>query len=129
MFFLSGGDQCLRNPCGDNAKCRDIQGGFKCTCVPGCTGDPYRGCLCQGPQTDFCRDKHCGVNAACRVVNNREPECYCPNNYPSGNPYIECKEFQTLITKFFNRNDSEVGKLICIMQVFDQVHVANIIHF
>jgi hypothetical protein len=69
------------------------------------------------------------VNAACRVVNNREPECYCPNNYPSGNPYIECKEFQTLITKFFNRNDSEVGKLICIMQVFDQVHVANIIHF
>lgn len=91
MFLLSGGDQCLRNPCGDNAKCRDTQGGFECTCVSGCTGDPYRGCLCQGPQTDLCRDKHCGVNAACRVVNNRDPECYCPSNYPAGNPYIECK--------------------------------------
>lgn len=92
MVILSGADQCLRNPCGDNAKCRDTQGGFECTCVSGCTGDPYRGCLCLGPQTDLCRDKHCGVNAACRVVNNRDPECYCPNNYPAGNPYIECKK-------------------------------------
>ena len=96
MFLLSGGDQCLRNPCGDNAKCRDTQGGFECTCVSGCTGDPYRGCLCQGPQTDLCRDKHCGVNAACRVVNNRDPECYCPSNYPAGNPYIECKNLWLL---------------------------------
>lgn len=96
--LLSGGDQCLRNPCGDNAKCRDTQGGFECTCVSGCTGDPYRGCLCQGPPTDLCRDKHCGVHAACRVVNGRDPECYCPSDYPAGNPYIECKKLWILST-------------------------------
>ncbi|CAG2055426.1 unnamed protein product, partial [Timema podura] len=86
-----GGDQCLRNPCGENTRCRDLPGGgFECSCAPGCAGDANRGCLCGGTLKDLCRDKKCGVNAVCLIESNGQPECHCPPDYPAGNPYREC---------------------------------------
>ncbi|KAJ8890120.1 hypothetical protein PR048_009627 [Dryococelus australis] len=72
-------EACLRNPCGENAKCRDTGGaGYECTCMTGCSGDAYQGCVC-----DKCQDKECGVNAACRMTSGGQSECYCPSQYPA----------------------------------------------
>lgn len=88
-----GGDAaCLKNPCGDNARCRDLsEGNYECSCAPNCIGDPHKGCLCDAKLINLCKDKQCGVNAACRITSLQEAECHCPDNYPSGDPYIECK--------------------------------------
>lgn len=90
---------CARNPCGDNARCRDVVGGFECSCAPGCVGDPRKGCICGDHLMNVCANKQCGKNAACRVLNHDEPECYCPPEYPNGDPYSSCK-----IAIFFRLN-------------------------
>lgn len=85
---------CSRHPCGANTRCRDFIGGHECTCLPGCVGDdPRRGCVCSGDRVNICSEQPCGTNAACRVLNENEPECYCPPEYPNGDPYRECKFF------------------------------------
>lgn len=88
---ISRSDECVRNPCGENSRCRDIPGGFECSCAPGCIGDPYRGCVCEGQLSNLCRNKQCGVNAGCRVVNNKDAQCYCPPKYPVGDPLVDCE--------------------------------------
>lgn len=82
---------CLKNPCGENARCRELPGGYECSCAPGCIGDPRKGCVCDGQQVNICHNQPCGINALCRVRNHDEPECYCPSEYPSGDPYTECE--------------------------------------
>lgn len=85
-------EECLKNPCGPNAKCKEKEdGGFECVCASGCVGDAYRGCVCEGELINLCTNKLCGVGAQCRVVNGKEAQCYCPSNTPSGDPTIECK--------------------------------------
>lgn len=87
----SGGAACLKNPCGENARCRDFnEGGFECSCPPNCIGDPTKKCICEIKLVNLCKEKHCGINAACRIL-NQKAECYCPDNFPSGDPFIECK--------------------------------------
>lgn len=86
-----GNEECLKNPCGKNTKCRDLEAGFECTCLPGCIGDPYRGCDCEGHLVNLCKNKLCGVKAQCKVVNAKIAQCFCPAEYPSGDPTIECK--------------------------------------
>lgn len=83
---------CARNPCGPNTRCRDANGGYECTCAPGCVGDPHKGCLCGGESVAVCAGHTCGRNAACRIVNQNEAECYCPPLYPNGDPSYECKD-------------------------------------
>lgn len=81
---------CLRNPCGINARCRDLDdGGYECTCAPSCAGNPQRQCFC-GTMAP-CAYKTCGTNAQCRIGQKGEAQCYCPRNYPNGDPNIECK--------------------------------------
>lgn len=81
---------CLRNPCGVNARCRDLDdGSYECTCPPGCAGNPQRQCFCGTMEP--CAYKPCGMNAQCRIGQNGEAQCYCPRNYPNGDPNIECK--------------------------------------
>lgn len=82
---------CSRNPCGQNTRCQDVEGGYKCTCLPGCTGDPTKGCLCEALRTDYCKNQICGTNALCRLHNGRDPQCYCPPDFPVGDPNIHCK--------------------------------------
>lgn len=88
LIDASGGDQCLRRPCGVNAKCRETLNGFECTCDPGCNGDPHQACICDGGE--LCKDTRCGLNAACRIYKN-QPQCYCPPNFPFGDPMHGCK--------------------------------------
>lgn len=89
---------CARNPCGANARCRDVSGGgFECSCAPGCVGDPRTGCICGEDRVNVCANQPCGRNAACRVLNHDEPECYCPPEFPNGDPYTECKLIYILI--------------------------------
>lgn len=101
---------CARNPCGNNARCRDVIGGYECSCAPGCVGDPRKGCICGDHLMNVCANQQCGKNAACRVLNQDEPECYCPPEYPNGDPYTSCKYnffffFPCLISKkFLNKN-------------------------
>ena len=47
-------DDCAASPCGDNATCRNLLGGYDCACKPGCTGDPRLGCSCPVTE-DPCR--------------------------------------------------------------------------
>lgn len=92
-----GHKECLRNPCGANTRCRDVQdGSFECSCINGCIGDPYRGCVCEGSLINLCKTKQCGANAECRVV-NKVPQCYCPQGYPAGNPDVECTVERTVL--------------------------------
>lgn len=88
-----GSEECLRNPCGENSKCKDLPGGFECSCLPGCVGDAYRGCVCDRHLVDLCKNKLCGVRAQCKVVNGKSAQCFCPAEFPSGDPTIECKYF------------------------------------
>jgi hypothetical protein len=68
----------------------DVVGGFECKCIPGCSGDPDRGCICQDTLIDLCLGVKCGLNAVCRTLPNKF-ECYCPKEYPLGDPYAKCK--------------------------------------
>lgn len=89
----SGIEECLRNPCGENAKCKDLKdGSHDCTCPAGCVGDPYKKCTCDAQLVKLCKDKLCGTGAKCKVINDREPQCYCPSDKPVGDPTIECKD-------------------------------------
>lgn len=86
-------DKCASNPCGQNSRCKDIPGGFECLCPPGCTGDPSKRCVCEQAQqrSDPCKNVICGKNALCQPVNDQDAKCYCPTEYPVGNPYVNCK--------------------------------------
>lgn len=59
--------------------------------MPGCIGDPYRGCVCEPALVDLCKKKLCGIGAQCRIVHGKETQCFCPADAPAGDPTIECK--------------------------------------
>ncbi|CAH0390731.1 unnamed protein product [Bemisia tabaci] len=83
-------DRCARNPCGENTRCRDVNNGYECSCLPGCSGDPLKGCNCETNRLDACSGHVCGKNALCRMTSGSEPECYCPLEFPVGDPDSEC---------------------------------------
>lgn len=95
MYYEIAGtaDKCTSNPCGQNSRCKDVPGGFECLCPPGCTGDPSKRCVCEQAQqrSDPCKSVVCGKHALCRPVNDQDAKCYCPTEYPVGNPYVQCK--------------------------------------
>jgi hypothetical protein len=93
---------CTRNPCGTNAKCRELNGAGSCACIPNYYGDPYVACRpecmmnsecpmhkacintrCQDPCPGIC-----GSNAICSVLNH-SPNCVCLSGY-RGNPFESC---------------------------------------
>lgn len=89
---LTKGDECSKNPCGSNTQCRDVApGAYECMCLPGCVGDAYQGCSCEGEGKNLCSNKLCGINAECRVVDGKTAQCFCPPELPFGDPVIECK--------------------------------------
>jgi hypothetical protein len=89
---------CKTNPCGENAVCKEVPAGYECMCAENCVGDPKKGCLCRENIVNSCEGQSCGENALCRTINNDQPECYCPHNYPIGDPYVQCK-FRTMLSR------------------------------
>lgn len=89
----TGVNKCSTNPCGENTRCQDVHDSFECTCLPGCSGDPLRGCICEGSasRTDYCKNTICGTNAQCRLQNTGDPQCYCPPEFPIGDPNVHCE--------------------------------------
>ena len=101
-------DRCKPNPCGQNARCISLVGTYKCKCEPGCTGNPKTGCTCP-PVTPIngCQRKRCGANAQCRTTGrNGGAQCFCPPNYPAGNPDIGC-------------SSEKIGKLTIVLVIFE----------
>lgn len=90
--------KCSKNPCGNNSVCKDLLEGYECKCMDGCYGDAEKGCICGDDHTTICSEHQCGNNALCHLSEEGVPECYCPQNYPYGNPSIECNfEFQLFV--------------------------------
>lgn len=94
---------CVKNPCGINAICRELNNAGSCTCIQNYYGDPYiacrpecilntecpmnRACInmkCQDPCPGVC-----GHNALCNVVNH-SPSCLCEHGF-RGNPFESCQ--------------------------------------
>jgi hypothetical protein len=101
-------DECLRNPCGENAKCRDLTNGFECSCINGCQGDAYKGCVCEEAKINLCSSVRCGFNSKCRISSSGSPECYCPLEFPLGDPSSGCKlkefTYTDKFSKYVNQN-------------------------
>lgn len=85
-------DPCISS-CGINARCEVFNHSPICSCKPGETGDPFRGCqpILDVPQperdenpclTDPCRDScnPCGPNSKCRAV-GETAACECNIGY------------------------------------------------
>ncbi|XP_036344722.1 fibrillin-3-like, partial [Rhagoletis pomonella] len=85
---LDGG--CANHPCGANSKCTEVPGGYECACLDGCMGDAHKGCVCEGHLVNACAEQPCGQNSACRVLDHNEAQCYCPEESPYGDAYVQC---------------------------------------
>lgn len=83
-------NECLENPCGQNAECTNSPGSFLCTCRPDYTGNPYKGCS----DIDECSalKQPCPPSAICE---NTSPgyNCKCPQGYAARpDPKIACEQ-------------------------------------
>ena len=107
---------CARNPCGQNAVCRELNDAGSCTCIQNYYGDPYIACrpecvmnsecaLTKACINTRCKDPCIGVcdsNAVCNVVNH-SPTCNCITGYV-GNPFESCnRESKTTVKQHSKR--------------------------
>lgn len=78
-------DPCV-GACGHMARCEVINHSPICSCKPGQTGDPFKGCyeiiIAKDPVVpiEVCKPSPCGANAVCRDIGGR-PSCSCIENY------------------------------------------------
>lgn len=75
--------------CGANARCDVIDRNVICSCLPGHTGDPFRGCTVEEEPVRPCHPNPCGSNAVCKAHRNAG-SCVCLPDY-FGDPYVACK--------------------------------------
>ena len=98
----------LDDPCGANAECYPQRHVANCRCVSGYDGDPFRGCIPIGCQSD----PECPLNRACQnrdcinpcetsnpcaehadcLVSQHLAQCRCQIGY-TGDPYRSCVPF------------------------------------
>lgn len=67
-----------------NAECRNLAGGYECSCPAGAEGDPREACR----TTDVCERAACGRGALCQPTRDAH-RCVCPPGY-TGDPHTEC---------------------------------------
>lgn len=78
-------DECANgNACGPGAVCRNVEGGYECSCPVGYEGDPRVGCR----HHDGCARASCGRNAVCETLPGTY-RCVCPPGF-EGNPDVQC---------------------------------------
>ncbi|KAK9880681.1 hypothetical protein WA026_011917 [Henosepilachna vigintioctopunctata] len=101
-------DLCLAgHKCGINAVCQMRQHKAICICEAGLTGDPLIKCVppcysqqdcsanmacIEGRCVDLCRNKICGRNAVCKIMNNKAV-CLCLPGF-TGNPLMRCSKIE-----------------------------------
>lgn len=73
------------NACGHAARCEVINHSPICSCNPGQTGDPFKGCyeipvVPFDPFEDVCHPSPCGPSAVC-TDRNGKAHCKCIDNY------------------------------------------------
>jgi hypothetical protein len=96
---------CEKNPCGQNAICKERNGVGSCICQENYYGDPYVACKPECVTNSDCSlDKACnsnmrcynpcsvhdicGLGAQCKVVRHN-PVCVCQPGL-TGDPFIKC---------------------------------------
>lgn len=78
-------DECSHDKaCGKGAECRNLEGGYECSCPHGLEGDPRVDCL----DNNLCRSVSCGRDALCENLPGAH-RCVCPPGY-EGNPDVQC---------------------------------------
>lgn len=78
-------DECLNiEACGVGAICRNIEGGYECSCPPGYEGDPRVMCRDLEP----CLRAACGRGALCENHPDAH-RCVCPPGF-EGDPNVQC---------------------------------------
>lgn len=74
-------DECVHNPCGKFAVCRNTPGGFECICPHNYRGDPYHECAIEGKEKLDCSgDLSCPANEEC-VSTGGSNQCVCRRGY------------------------------------------------
>lgn len=78
-------DECANyGACGSRAVCRNLEGGYECSCPPGFDGDPRVGCF----ENVGCAHAKCGRDAQCLDLPGAY-KCICPPGL-NGDPNVEC---------------------------------------
>jgi hypothetical protein len=72
------------NACGPGAVCRNLDGGYECSCLPGHEGDPRVGCY----DNNECSRASCGRGAICENLPGAF-RCVCPPGF-EGDPNSQC---------------------------------------
>lgn len=106
-------NECSKNPCPINTKCKNNMGSYACECRNGTIKDENSGTcrlpgLCYSDKdcsdTATCHDKQCvnpcdkimpcGLDANC-VVAGHNPICECPPG-SQGDPYVKCAKLECI---------------------------------
>ncbi|CAH1986493.1 unnamed protein product [Acanthoscelides obtectus] len=114
--MFSDVNECEKNPCGQNATCKNTPGSYVCSCKEDYTGDPYKGC--EDINECVALEKPCGPHAVCQ---NAAPgyTCLCPQGYQgSPTPQVACEQVDvtTLCTSNFdctNNAECTEGQCFC----------------
>lgn len=83
-------DKCIsRDPCGENALCKQLEGKLYCQCQRGFTGNPLVSCF-KLDEKNPCEPSPCGPNSEC-VAEDKEigPHCKCKPKFYDFPP--ECR--------------------------------------
>ena len=73
--FFQGLNECLSNPCKNNAECLDLLGMYKCNCLPG-----YTGTQCE-VDIDDCDGGNCAGDYMTCVDGINTYYCQCQPGY------------------------------------------------
>ena len=73
-LFIQGSDPCASQPCMNQGTCMRDNGGFRCVCPPGYTGQ-----RCE--IRDACQSNPCMNGGTCQTVNGNGYQCICPSGY------------------------------------------------
>lgn len=95
-------DPCVPSPCGQNSRCRNVNGIPSCSCLdtfmgipPNCHPECTISAECSLDKAcirEKCIDPcpgSCGFAADCSVINHT-PTCVCPTGY-TGDPFSSCR--------------------------------------
>ena len=105
FFKCADIDECeLGNACGTGSICTNTDGGYKCACPPGFSGDPKVACIdvdeCAPPPPGVKSTPVCGRSAICDNLPGTF-RCQCPPGF-KGDPKVACEGSKKKKTFFYS---------------------------